>query len=169
MKCASRYLGVDQHTNYGTTSILTRTAGVVGTGTTFILIATDAFNKYQSETGATLDPATSLLKISSEQYNKLSSMYFNIIPNAQMWPRSSSSNLSGTHDGRYLIVSDIRSNSGSGFDFVKGYYFLGRFYSVFDTMNSRVGFAKTVHQSHVRFTADSRKMRVLPVLIFDVT
>ncbi|KAG1865903.1 hypothetical protein DFJ58DRAFT_655227, partial [Suillus subalutaceus] len=103
-----------------------------------------------------------LLKISPEQYNELSSMYFTfggvtyeLISNARICPRSSSSDLGGTPDGIYLIVSDTGNNPGSGFDFVKGYYFLERFYSVFDTTNSRVGFAKTVHQSHVQLTADS--------------
>ncbi|KAG1721420.1 acid protease [Suillus lakei] len=149
---ASKYWGVGQSINYGTTSILTKTAGIVDTGTTFILIATDAFNKYRSETGATLDAATGLLKISPEQYNKLSSLYFTIggatyelTPNAQIWPRSLNSDLDGTPDGIYLIVSDIGSNSGSGFDFVNGYCFLERFYSVFDTMNSRIGFAETAY------------------------
>jgi hypothetical protein len=33
--------------------------------------------------------------------------------------------------------------SGEGFDFVNGYTFLERFYSVFDTTNSRIGFAET--------------------------
>jgi cathepsin E len=35
------------------------------------------------------------------------------------------------------------STSGEGFDFVNGYTFLERFYSVFDTANRRVGFATT--------------------------
>jgi cathepsin E len=41
------------------------------------------------------------------------------------------------------MVSDIGTPSGAGFDFVNGYTFLERFYSVYDTANSRVGFAKT--------------------------
>jgi len=35
------------------------------------------------------------------------------------------------------------SNSGSGLDFIDGFGFLQRFYSVFDTTNAQVGFATT--------------------------
>jgi len=37
------------------------------------------------------------------------------------------------------------TNSGSGLDFIMGFTFLQRFYSVFDTTNSAVGFAATVY------------------------
>ena len=43
----------------------------------------------------------------------------------------------------YLIVNDLGSNSGEGFDFVDGMVFLERFYYVFDAANSQVGFATT--------------------------
>ncbi|KAG0699369.1 acid protease [Suillus ampliporus] len=149
---ASNYWGVDQSISYGTTSILSKTAGIVDTGTTFLLIATDAFNRYKSETGASHDAATGLLKISLEQYKELSSLYFTIggvtyelTPNAQIWPRLLNIVIGGTPDGIYLIVNDIGSNSGSGFDFVNGYCFLERFYSVYDTTNSRIGFAETAY------------------------
>ncbi|KAG0705809.1 acid protease [Suillus ampliporus] len=126
---ASEYWGIDQSISYGSTSILSETAGIVDTGTTLILIATDAFDKYKSATGGILDKNTGLLKISLDQYDKLSSLYFTtggvsyeLTPNGQIWPRS---------------------NSGSGLDFINGYCFLQRFYSVYDTTNSQVGFAKT--------------------------
>ncbi|KAG1851517.1 aspartic peptidase domain-containing protein [Suillus tomentosus] len=146
---ASRYWGIDQSISYGSTQILHKTAGIVDTGTTLILIASDAFNKYKSATGGTLDEATGLLKISSDQYDKLSSLYFTIgnevtyklTPNAQIWPRSLNSVIGGTTDDIYLVVADIGSDSG--WDFTNGYCFLERFYSVFDTTNSRVGFATT--------------------------
>ena len=43
----------------------------------------------------------------------------------------------------YLIVGDLGTNSGEGFDFVDGMTFLERFYYVWDVTNSRVGFATT--------------------------
>ncbi|KAG1891613.1 acid protease [Suillus fuscotomentosus] len=147
---ASGYWGIDQSISYGSTLILDETAGIVDTGTTLIYIASDAFNKYQSATGGTLDEATDLLKISSDQYDQLSSLYFTIggvtyelTPNAQIWPRSLNSAIGGTTDGIYLIVSSTGSSSGSGDDFTNGYCFLERFYSVFDTANSQLGFATT--------------------------
>jgi hypothetical protein len=45
----------------------------------------------------------------------------------------------------YLVTRVPGTNSGVGFDFFNGYVFLERFYSVFDTTNSKhqVGFATT--------------------------
>ena len=37
----------------------------------------------------------------------------------------------------------LGSDSGEGLDFINGYTFLERFYSVFDTTNNRVGLATT--------------------------
>ncbi|KAG2101599.1 acid protease [Suillus discolor] len=147
---ASGYWGINQSISYGDTLILDETAGIVDTGTTLIYIPSDAFDKYQSATGGTLDEATGLLKISSDQYDQLSSLYltigevtYELTPNAQIWPRSLNSAINGTSDGIYLVVSSSGSSSGSGDDFTNGYCFLERFYSVFDTTNSQVGFATT--------------------------
>ncbi|KAG1812711.1 acid protease [Suillus variegatus] len=147
---ASTYWGIDQSIMYGSTPILDETAGIVDTGTTLILIASDAFNIYQSATGATLDKTTGLLQISSDQYEQLSSLYFTIggityelTPNGQIWPRSLNSAIGGSTNNIYLVVSDSGDSSGSGLDFTNGYCFLERFYSVYDTTNSQVGFATT--------------------------
>ncbi|KAG1799438.1 acid protease [Suillus plorans] len=147
---ANGYWGIDQSISYGPMPILDETAGIVDTGTTLILLASDAFHRYQSATGATYNAEVGLLQISSDQYEKLSSLYFTIggvtyelTPNAQIWPRSLNSAIGGTTDGIYLVVSSTGTPSGSGLDFTNGYCFLERFYSVFDTTNSRVGFATT--------------------------
>ena len=120
-------------------------------------------------TGATMDSATGLLKITPEQYANLQLLTFNIgdailvlTPNAQIWPRSLNTNLlGGVADAIYLIVGSLPSPSGSGFDFVNGYTFLyvfsetglfvdpytffcsERYYSVYDTTHGVVGFATT--------------------------
>ncbi|KAG1891615.1 acid protease [Suillus fuscotomentosus] len=147
---ASTYWGIDQSISYGDTPILDETAGIVDTGTTLILIATDAFNKYQSATGATFNEEVGLLQISSDQYDQLSPLYFAIggvtyelTPNAQIWPRSLNTAVGGDANSIYLVIADNGSPSGSGLDFTNGYCFLQRFYSVYDTTNSRVGFATT--------------------------
>ena len=76
---ASNYVGIEQSITYGTnTQILSTTAGITDTGTTLLLLATDAFNKYKKATGAKEDSTTGLLKISSSQYKKLKSLFFNI-------------------------------------------------------------------------------------------
>ncbi|KAG1742570.1 acid protease [Suillus lakei] len=149
---ASYYWGIDQSISYGHSIILSETAGIVDTGTTLILIASDALSKYQTATGATMDETTGLLTITPGQYARLQTLTFkiggkayNLTPNAQIWPRSLNTDIGGDSDSIYLIVSDIGSNSGSGLDFINGYAFLQRYYSVFDTTNNRVGFATTPH------------------------
>ena len=116
------------------------------------------------------DQATGLLKITTEQFSALESLFFHIggvsydcpprssivffltnlskttfefTANAQIWPRQFNSVIGGDAASVYLIVADIKTNSGAGLDFVNGYTFLQRFYSVYDTANARVGIATT--------------------------
>ncbi|KAK2465527.1 hypothetical protein APHAL10511_002419 [Amanita phalloides] len=147
---ASAYWGINESIVYGTTTILSNTAGIVDTGTTLILIATNAFNTYKSQTGGVLDSTTGLLRITSTQYSNLKTLNFivngvtyGLTPNGQIWPRALNSAIGGSPSSIYLVVADIGSPSGSGLDFIDGYTFLERFYSVFDTTNSRVGLATT--------------------------
>ncbi|KIY62840.1 acid protease [Cylindrobasidium torrendii FP15055 ss-10] len=147
---ASAYWGVDQDVAYGGSSILDSSAGIVDTGTTLVLLATDAFDAYKKQTGAKEDSATGLLKITKSQYSKLSDLTFTIggtdytlSPNAQIWPRSLNADIGGDANSIYLIVADLGSQSGQGLDFINGYSFLERFYTVYDTENSQVGFAET--------------------------
>ena len=51
--------------------------------------------------------------------------------------------IGGDSDSAYLIVSDLGTPSGEGFDFIDGMTFMERFYAVFDTTNKRVGLAQT--------------------------
>ncbi|KAG6901381.1 hypothetical protein C0995_012687 [Termitomyces sp. Mi166 len=146
---ASAYWGIDQTIRYGSETLLT-SAGVVDTGTTLVLIATNAFNKYRDAVGAVLDQATGLLRIKPVQFGQLRNLVFQIsgrnfelTPNAQLWPRFLNTAIGGSNDYLYLIVADIGIISGSGLDFVIGYAFLERFYTSFDTTNKRVGFAYT--------------------------
>jgi len=69
---------------------------------------------------------------------------YTLTPNAQIWPRTLNDDIDGRDGLIYLVVKDIGTNSGSGFDFVMGSVFLQRFYSVYDTTKSRVGFATTL-------------------------
>ncbi|KAG2068230.1 aspartic proteinase [Suillus decipiens] len=149
---ASRYWGIDQNIMYGQTEILARTAGVVDSGSTLLFIATEAYELYKAATGSEYDPATELLVISEDGYGALQNLYFNIgpqtytlTPNAQIWPRSLNTMISGQENAIYLIVRDIGTPFGSGLDFGNGYVFMQRFYTVFDatTDRRRVGFATT--------------------------
>lgn len=85
-----------------------------------------------------------------------------------MWPREFNSLIGGVPGQIYLIVNDLGTPSGQGLDFINGFTFLydlplpvsfsltskrnrltgscsQRFYSVYDTDNSRVGLAATSH------------------------
>lgn len=68
---------------------------------------------------------------------------FRLIPDAQIWPRALNADIGGTADAIYMIVGDLGAFSGSGLDFINGFAFLERFYSVFDSGNKRVGIATT--------------------------
>ncbi|KAH9964274.1 aspartic peptidase A1 [Russula dissimulans] len=148
---ASSFWGISQSIQYGASiPILNTTAGVVDTGTTLILLATDAFDRYRAATGAVPDNTTGLLRITPAQYSNLQSLFFTagdttfeLTPNAQIWPRVLNSFIGGTPGDVYLIVHDIGGPSGRGLDFINGCTFLERFYSVFDTENRQVGLATT--------------------------
>ena len=68
---------------------------------------------------------------------------FEFTPNAQTFPRALNTFVNGDADTIYLVIGDLGLESGSGLDFILGYTFLERFYSVFDTANQRVGIAAT--------------------------
>ncbi|KAF9486195.1 aspartic peptidase A1 [Pholiota conissans] len=148
---ASDYWGIDQSITYGSdTPILSSSAGIVDTGTTLIMLTTDAFNKYKNATGAVDDQATGLLSITPTQYANLSSLFFisggttfELVPNAQIFPRTLNTVIGGTTSTIYLMIADLGSIEVAGLAFINGYAFLERFYSVYDTTNKRVGLATT--------------------------
>ncbi|THH08352.1 hypothetical protein EW145_g2760 [Phellinidium pouzarii] len=147
---ASEFWGINQSIKYGTTTILSETAGIVDTGTTLLLIASNAFSAYQKATGAVADENTGLLRLTTAQFAKVESLTFTIggtsfvlTANGQAWPRSLNSAIGGTSGNVYLIVNNVGTPSGEGLDFINGFAFLERFYAVFDTANKRVGFATT--------------------------
>ncbi|KAG9312009.1 acid protease [Chiua virens] len=147
---ASTFWGVDGSVSYNDATILSNAAGIVDTGTTLVLLATDAFQKYQTATGATMDDTTGLLALPSSKYDTLKTFTFefggkpyDLSPNAQIWPRSKNTDIGGSSDKIYLVIADIGSPSGSGLDFITGYAFLERYYTVYDSTNQQVGFAST--------------------------
>nr|VWO97073.1 Uncharacterized protein [Ganoderma boninense] len=150
---ASKYFGLDMSIMYGSdTPILESTAGIIDIGTTLVMLATDAFEAYKTATGAVLDDATGMLKITNDQYANLQSLFFTrfstayeFVPNAQIWPRSLNTAIGGDADGIYLVVADIGSPSGSGLDFINGYAWLERFYTAYNGMVNQLGVATTKH------------------------
>ena len=90
-----------------------------------------------------------MLVINETQYENLQSLNFviggetfELIPNAQIWPRALNTAIQGNQGSIYLAVQD----SGKlflGVDFVLGMPFLERFYSVLNSGNHSVGLART--------------------------
>ncbi|EKM48116.1 uncharacterized protein PHACADRAFT_80588, partial [Phanerochaete carnosa HHB-10118-sp] len=75
---SSNFYGVNQTVHYGSTPILNNNAGVIDTGTTLLLLATEAFDAYQQLTGAVMDENLGLLSITPEQLENLQSLYLNV-------------------------------------------------------------------------------------------
>ncbi|KAG2075295.1 aspartic peptidase A1 [Suillus decipiens] len=147
---SSRYWGINQRITLGNVEILPDTAGVVDSGCTFFYLAIDAYERYRAATGGILNPANGLLQIPPRKYRRLRDLQFHIgtrvyrlVPNAQIWPRFLNYSINGGNDDIFLIVKALATPTGSGLDFVNGYPFLQRFYTVFDSGQGRVGFART--------------------------
>lgn len=145
---ASTFWGVDASITYGDSNatVLSQTAGMVDSGTSLILIASDAFQQFLKLTGAALDEATGLLTLSTTHYYNLQSLFFNIggveyefTVNAYTWPRHLNQEIGGHSGAIYLTIADLGTRSGEGLDFILGVPFFERFYVVFDTANQRVG------------------------------
>ena len=100
-----------------------------------------------------MDDATGFLRLTPKQYDNLQSIYitvesvrdlkpffihltiphanelkpqktFELTANAQAWPRNLNQFINGTSDNVYIIVGDIGTPSGKGFDFIDGQCFL---------------------------------------------
>ncbi|KAG2354058.1 aspartic peptidase domain-containing protein [Suillus spraguei] len=146
---SSHYWGFDQRITYGAEPILDQTAGILDSGLTFIAISPYAYDRYRTATGGVLDGATGLLTISLAQYINLRDLNFHIggevysfKPNAQIWPRFINRAINGIDGAIYLVIRSL-SRHDDGCNFLLGYVFLQRFYTVLDGRFSRIGFAKT--------------------------
>ena len=109
-----------------------------------------ATNLLVLSTGTVLDITTRFLRITPTQFNNLQSLFFTtggtifaLTANVQIWPRVLNAYTGGTSTHIYLAVNDIGTPSGKSDDFINGYTFPERFYSVFDITNNRVDFATT--------------------------
>ena len=131
---SSTFWGITQTVSYGRFNlIIPFAAGIVDTGTSLLLIPTEAFKKYQEATGGVMDEATGLLRITTSQFAKLESMFFVIghstfefTPNAQIWPRKLNGVIGGAEGAIYLIVasSGVSIDDTSAVQFLNGFVWL---------------------------------------------
>lgn len=151
---ASEFFGVDASFVQSGSTLLA-SSGIVDTGTTLLLLATDAFNAYVAKTGAVFDNNVGLFRVTRAQFATLPTLNiviggvtFPLTPDGQRWPQQLNAAIGGSANFVYLIVSDLGTLSGEGFDFVLGQFFLERFYSVFDS-SGFVALAPTVFTNAV--------------------
>lgn len=74
---ASNYWGINATATYGNkkTTIMPLASGILDTGTTLVLLASDFFDEYKSVTGAVLDEKTGFLKLTKTQFAQLETFY----------------------------------------------------------------------------------------------
>ena len=105
---ASHYVGIDASLSYGNQSILALTAGIVDSGTTLLLLSTDAFNKYLASTGAKVDKTTGLPSVTDNQYGEMEKLIvsvgeatYELVPDAQRWPTGLNTDIGGDSSSIY--------------------------------------------------------------------
>ncbi|KAG6332611.1 hypothetical protein ID866_6479 [Astraeus odoratus] len=101
---------------------------------------------YKTATGATIDvfDHNQQLSISENQYNNLQILSiligdqsYDLSPNAQIYPRAS------PNEQIFLVINSI--DLASEVDFRLGYTFIQRYYVVFNSSSSQIGFASHLH------------------------
>ncbi|KAJ3497182.1 hypothetical protein NLG97_g2099 [Lecanicillium saksenae] len=141
---AAPYWGVSIASfTYGSTTLASGATGIVDTGTTLIYIPSSAYSKFLSATGGKTDSSSGLavftkkptanfsIKIGSNTYTLTPDQY--LVPSAQY-------SVFGLTSGKYYAW--INNGGSSGVNTIIGQKFLEIYYSVYDTTNSRIGFAK---------------------------
>ncbi|KAG6333805.1 hypothetical protein ID866_5283 [Astraeus odoratus] len=137
-----KFWGIDASFAYDSKPIGGPTSGVLDTGGALIYLPGDAFTAYRLAIGAALDffNPNSLLVITEDQYNDLQTLSivigdqsYDLSPNAQIYPRSS------PNDPTVLAIHSMDVDSRIGF--VLGHPFFQRYYVVFNSRNSQIGFA----------------------------
>ncbi len=127
---------------YGSTSLGGSGSGIVDTGTTLIYIPTKAYNAFLSATRGSTDSSSGLASFSTKPTSnfavKFGSKSYTLTPAQYLVPQAQYSNF-GLSSGKYYAW--INDGGSSGVNTIIGQKFLENYYSVYDTTNSRIGFA----------------------------
>ncbi|KAF9508800.1 hypothetical protein BS47DRAFT_1332559 [Hydnum rufescens UP504] len=141
----SAYWGVDiASITYGSTNLATSVNAIVDTGTTLIYLPDFAYHSFLNATGGTTDSKTHLpsqRKCPCWTFTiKLGSVSLPLTPAQYLVPQAQYSNF-GLNPNYYYAWINNGGGSDAPVNFILGQKFLENYYSVFDTTNSKVGFA----------------------------
>ncbi|KAF4455965.1 putative aspartic proteinase precursor [Fusarium austroafricanum] len=130
---------------YGSTTLSSSGSGIVDTGTTLIYIPTSAYNKFLSTAGGRTDSTSGLAIFSTKPTGnfgiKFGSTTYTLTPAQYLIPTAQYTNFGLTTGKYYTWISD---GGSSGVNTIIGQKFLENYYSVYDTTNSRIGFATAI-------------------------
>lgn len=140
---ASAYWGISIASfTYGSTTLSSSASGIVDTGTTLIYIPTAAYNAFLTASGGKTDSSTGLVVYTTKPTGNFGitfgSTTYTLTPTQYLIPTAQYSNF-GLTSGKYYAW--INNGGSSGVNTIIGQKFLEYYYSVYDTTNSRIGFA----------------------------
>jgi len=140
---ASAYWGISIASfTYGTTSLATSASGIVDTGTTLIYIPTAAYNKFLTATGGKTDASSGLAVFTTKPTSnfgiKFGTTTYTLTPAQYLVPTAQYAVFGLSSSKFYAWIND---GGSSGVNTIIGQKFLENYYSVYDTTNSRIGFA----------------------------
>jgi hypothetical protein len=143
---ASTYWGIAIASfTYGSTTLASSASGIVDTGTTLIYIPTSAYNKFLSASGGKTDSSSGLAEFTTEPTSnfgiEFGSTTYTLTPSQYLVPTAQYSSYSLSSGKYYAWITD---GGSSGVNTIIGQKFLENYYAVFDTTNSRIGFATGV-------------------------
>ncbi|KAH7357065.1 putative aspartic protease [Rhexocercosporidium sp. MPI-PUGE-AT-0058] len=140
---AAAYWGISiAKFTYGTTTLASSVTGIVDTGTTLIYIPTSAYNAFLSATGGKTDSSSGLAIFTKKPTSNFGitfgSTTYTLTPDQYLVPTAQYTNF-GLTSGKFYAW--INNGGSSGVNTIIGQKFLENYYSVYDTTNSRIGFA----------------------------
>lgn len=143
---ASPYWGISIASfTYGSTTLASSATGIVDTGTTLIYIPSAAYSAFLTASGGRTDTSSGLAIYTTKPTGnfgvKFGTITYTLTPDQYLIPTAQYANF-GLTTGRFYAW--ITNGGTSGVNTIIGQKFLENYYSVFDTTNSRIGFATAV-------------------------